>query len=528
MAARITHAHVSASPQGADPNRVYGPQWNEDHVVEGLDIGSDVQAHDADLDAISALSSTGILARTADATYALRTITGPAAGITVTNGDGVSGNPTLELANDLAALEGLSSTGLIARTATDAAAVRTITAPAAGITVSNGNGVAGNPTLALANDLAALEGLSSTGLITRTATDTATVRTIAAGAMMGVTNGDGVSGNPTIAVTDAELIAIGGLTSAADKLPYFTGSGTASLADFTAAGRALVDDASSSAQRTTLGLGTAATQNTGTSGANVPLLNGANTWSAIQTTNAKTVLNQTVTSAGGTAEIGQDQFVTRASGSDSSSTIGNRTYFTDNGSTSPASTVGYGLNMQYNNAANASGFNFALQLSGLIFANIAYYSGVYSGCYVDTGKTLTAYSAFRAAAPNGPGSVTTKYAFLADAGAGPIVQNDTTAATSVTTGALTCAGGVGVSLDGFFGGRVFSAFSVSPPAGGSSTAGLRLGSTSGFGIYFGSGAPTLSAAQGSLYLRTDGSSTSTRMYVNTNGSTGWTNVTTAA
>jgi hypothetical protein len=36
------------------------------------------------------------------------------------------------------------------------------------------------------------------------------------------------------------------------------------------------------------------------------------------------------------------------------------------------------------------------------------------------------------------------------------------------------------------------------------------------------------AQQGSLWLRTDGSSSSTRAYINTNGSTGWTNIVTAS
>jgi hypothetical protein len=60
---------------------------------------------------------------------------------------------------------------------------------------------------------------------------------------------------------DAGLQSISGLTTTADQMIYTTSSDTYATASLTSAGRALLDDADASAQRTTLGLGTIATQN---------------------------------------------------------------------------------------------------------------------------------------------------------------------------------------------------------------------------------------------------------------------------
>lgn len=101
-----------------------------------LTIGTDVQAYDATLAALAAYNTNGIVAQTAADTFAGRTITAPAAGITVSNGDGVAGNPTLALANDLAALEALAGTNtLYYRSAADTWTAVTI---GAGLSFSGG------------------------------------------------------------------------------------------------------------------------------------------------------------------------------------------------------------------------------------------------------------------------------------------------------------------------------------------------------------------------------------------------------
>lgn len=87
------------------------------------------------------------------------------------------------------------------------------------------------------------------------------------------------------------------------------------------------------------------------------------------------------------------------------------------------------------------------------------------------------------------------------------------AATSVTT--LSATGNI-------------TADSSNAPVAGGAAAFIATNVAAGFGIYVGSGAPTVAAAKGSLYLRSDGSGTGDRAYINTNGSTTWTALTTAA
>lgn len=187
-----------------------------------------------DLAALEALNTSGFPTRNGTDSWVARVMDASGVGISVANGNGNLGNPTFSLTGDALAVESLTTTGLAARTATDTWTTRTLTGPAAGITVTDGNGVSGNPTLALANDLSALEALSSTGLAARTTTDTWAQRTITVSAPLSITNGNGVSGNPALSLDmgsgQAVITSSFTLSSSAGTWDTVTGLTTGSLA----------------------------------------------------------------------------------------------------------------------------------------------------------------------------------------------------------------------------------------------------------------------------------------------------------
>jgi len=98
-------------------------------------------------------SGTGIQVKTSGTTVTARSIAVSNAGLSITDGDGVAGNPTLSLSGLPLNLANLTGAGMLAITSGGTSInPRVLTGTASQITVTNGDGQSGNPTFLIADN----------------------------------------------------------------------------------------------------------------------------------------------------------------------------------------------------------------------------------------------------------------------------------------------------------------------------------------------------------------------------------------
>ena len=124
--------------------------------------------------------------------------------------------------------------------------------------------IEGTITTAAQNTISSATSLAAVGTVT-TGVWSATDVAVAAGGTgsstaSGARTNLGVAIGSDVQAYDADLAALAGLTSAADKGIQFTGSGAAATYDLTTAGKALLDDANAAAQLVTLGVNSTAAE----------------------------------------------------------------------------------------------------------------------------------------------------------------------------------------------------------------------------------------------------------------------------
>lgn len=167
---------------------------------------TDAQPLDAELTAIAALTTNGIIVKTGAGAIATRSVDA-GTGISITNGDGVSNNPTVSLTN-------VGTVGTFRSVTTDAQGRVT-----AGTNPTTLSGYGITDAQPLDADLTAVAALTGTGLVTRTAAGAMTTRTLTAGAGVSVSDGDGISGNPTVSLPN---VGTAGTTGSATQTSQIT------------------------------------------------------------------------------------------------------------------------------------------------------------------------------------------------------------------------------------------------------------------------------------------------------------------
>jgi hypothetical protein len=337
-------------------------------------------------------SGTGLQVKTDSTTLTGRTIAAGTAGLSVANGDGISGNPTVSLSGQVLNFANASVNGLVTLTTGGTVSSTQIAGSANQISVSNGNGIAGSPTVSIA-DNPVLPGTGSVTLPQGTSgqqpfgsqgelrfnTDTQTFDGYSAGAWRTFTASGGVttfSGGTTgllpspaqsgaITLSGTLNVANGG-TGANTLSGYLVGNGTSAFTAVATIPNAGLTNSAITIGSTSVSLGGTITALTGTSinGSTNTLTNIANgslTNSSITIGSTAVSLGGTITTLAGTSINGSTNTLTNiANGSltNSSITINGSTVSLGGTVTVTATatgtlTIGTGLSgTSYNGASN--------------------------------------------------------------------------------------------------------------------------------------------------------------------------------
>ena len=272
-------------------------------------------------------ASNGIIVKSSGSVVA-RTLTASGVGLSITNGSGVSGNPTFALTGIAASVANLSGTGMLALTGGGTTVSgRDLTGTADQIDVANGNGASGAPTFSISANAV----LPGTGSVTipkgssaqqpagangqfRFNTDTQTFDGFSAGSWRQFSVAGGVSSFsagstgflPSTATSGAVTLsgilnAANGGTGASTLTGYVYGNGTGAMTASTTIPNAGLDNSSITIGSTTVSLGGTITTFAGTSisGATNTLSNIGNS----SLTNSAITINGSSVSLGGSITV---------------------------------------------------------------------------------------------------------------------------------------------------------------------------------------------------------------------------------
>jgi hypothetical protein len=243
-----TQTFLTATLQPALPNSRYVGVTNGLIITDGGAQGLfNISSTGALLSLVN--SSAGFQVKTNATTITNRSIAVSGNGLSITNGSGVSGDPTITLSGAVLNLANASFNGLVVLSTAGGITSATITGTANQIDVANGTGISGNPTVSISNDpiLPGSGGLvvpvgttgqrgSSTNGNFRYNTTTNSFEGYANGAWGSIVSGAGVSSisfgstglTPSTSSTGAVVVA-GTLAVASGGTGVVTSTGTGSV-----------------------------------------------------------------------------------------------------------------------------------------------------------------------------------------------------------------------------------------------------------------------------------------------------------